>query len=76
MYIKEINIKNQVCNYCFGNLIKAKKKETKTILIKERNYKDLVIYFTSYVHCNSIKILSFHYHELIRKIEDYEGKYF
>ena len=32
-------------------------------------------YFTRYVQCRSIKILSLHYHELIGKTEeDHEGK--
>ena len=35
MYIKEISIKNQVYNYYFENLIKAKKIETKNILMDE-----------------------------------------
>ena len=30
--------------------------------------------FTRYVHSNSIKILILHYHELIGKIEEHEGK--
>ena len=30
--------------------------------------------FTRYVHSNSIKILTLHYHELIGKIEEHEGK--
>ena len=54
MYIKEINIKHQVYN-----LIKVyklqfdqskKKLETKNYLTDERNYKNLVINFTRYVH--------------------------
>ena len=46
MYIKEISIKNRVHNYYFDYLIKAKELETESILIDERDYKDLVIYFT------------------------------
>ena len=46
MLIQEINIKNRVYNYHFDNLVKAKKLETKNILIDEKNYKDLTIYFT------------------------------
>ena len=30
--------------------------------------------FTRHVHSNSIKILILHYHELIGKIEEHEGK--
>ena len=44
------------------------------ILIDEKNYKDLTIYFTRYVHKRSIKMLSLHYHELMGKIEEHEGK--
>ena len=57
MHIQVINIKNQVYNYHFDNLVKAKKIETKNILINGKNYKDLTIYFTRYVHSKSIKIL-------------------
>ena len=39
MFIQEIIIKNGVCKYHFGNLGKAKKIETKSILIFEKNYK-------------------------------------
>ena len=46
-----------------------KKLETKNFLIVEKSYKDLVIYFTRYVHSRSIKMLSLHYHELMRKKE-------
>ena len=66
MHIKRINnTKNRVYDYYFGNLIKAKKLETKKILIDEKNLKDLVIYFTRYVHSKSIKMLSLHYLELL-----------
>ena len=47
-----------------SNLIKTNKIETKYILIDEKTCND-VIYFTRYVHRNSIKILSLHYHELM-----------
>ena len=70
MHIKEINIENRVYNYYFHNLIKAKKLETKNIFIDDRNYKNLVIYFTRHVHKKSIKILSLHDHESIGKIEE------
>ena len=43
-----ININNRVCNYS-NNLIESGKEETENILISEKNYKNLVIYFTSYV---------------------------
>ena len=51
MHIQEINIENQVYNYHFDNLVKTKKLETKNILINKKDYKDLVIYFIRYVHC-------------------------
>ena len=57
------------------NLIKAKKWETKKILIDEKNYKDLVIYFTRYDRGRSVRTLSIlswskslYYHELMAKI--------
>ena len=74
LQINEINSKNEVCNCYFGNSIKAKKLETKTILIDGKNHKDLVIYFTRYVHNKSITILRLYYEELIGKIEKHEGK--
>ena len=43
MYINEINIKNRTYNYYFKNLIKAKKLDSKNILIDKENYKDLVL---------------------------------
>ena len=52
MHIQEINIKSRVYRYYFDNLVKPKKLETKNILIDEKNYKDLTIYFTKYVHSN------------------------
>ena len=51
MNIKEINIErnqNRVYNYYFDYLIKVKKIETKNTLIDQKNYKDLIIYFTRY----------------------------
>ena len=56
MQIREINIKNRVYKYCFNNLIRTKKSETKNILINKTNYKDLMIYFTRYVHNKLIKM--------------------
>ena len=40
----------------FDNLVNAKKFETKNILIDEKNYEDLVIYFTRHVHSKSINM--------------------
>ena len=50
MHAKEINIKSQVCKCYFNNLVKARKLGTKNILINEKSYNDLVIYFTRCVH--------------------------
>ena len=74
MLTKEINIKNRFYNYYFDNLIKAKKLGTKNIKIDEKMYKNLVIYFTRYVHSKSIKIFTLYSHELIGKSERHEGK--
>ena len=40
----------------------------------KKNYKDLTIHFTRYVHSKSIKILTLYYHELMRKNEEHKGK--
>ena len=74
MHIHKINIKNRVYSYHFDNLVKAKKLDTKNIFIDKKNYKDLMIYFTRYVHRKLIKVLSLHYHELMGKIKEHEGK--
>ena len=74
IYVKEINIKNQFYNYYFDNLVIAKKLETKHILMDVKNYKDLTIYFTRYIHRKLIKMLSLHCHELMEKIEEDTGK--
>ena len=74
MHVNEINIQVRFYNYYCDNLIKEKPLESKDILIDEKNYKDLVIYFTRYVHSKSIKMLSLHYSELMTKIEEHERK--
>ena len=48
--------------------------ETKNILVDEKNYNDLVIYFTRYVRIKSIKMISLCYRELMGKIKEHEGK--
>ena len=48
--------------------------ESKNILIDEKNFKDLVIYFTRYVNCKVIKTLSLYFYKLMGKIEENEGK--
>ena len=40
----------------------------------KKNYKNLTNYFTRYAHSKSIKTLSLHYHELMGKIKEHEGK--
>ena len=39
----------------------------------EKNYIDSAIYFTRYDRGTSVRMLSLHYHELVEKIEEYEG---
>ena len=61
--------------FCLGSYIAEDFiAEIRTLLIDEKNYKDLMIYFTRYVHSKSIKILSLYYHKLIGKNEEHEGK--
>ena len=60
--------------YYFENLIKAKKLETKSILIDAKDYKDLVIYFPRCGRSKSLEVLSLDYQELMRKIKEHEGK--
>ena len=69
MHVKEINTKNLVQNYYYDNLVKAK-----NILIHEKNVKNLGTCFTRYVHSKSIKMLSLHYPELMRKIKEQEER--
>ena len=63
---KHINIKNRICKYS-DKLIESQKTETENISINEKNYKDLVIYFTNYVNSKSIKMLNLSCHELTKK---------
>ena len=65
MYIQEINIKYQIYNYYFDNLVKVKNLATKNIAIDEKNFNGLTIYFHRYVHCKSIKILTLYFHGLM-----------
>ena len=51
---EEVNTKTRVYNYCLDCFIKAKKLETKSILIR-------------YDDGKSIRIVSLHYHELMRE---------
>ena len=77
MNINEIDIKIQFCNCYFNKSIEVKKKEkleTKIISFDQKSYKNLVIYFTRYVHNKSIKILRLHYDELVGKTEELEVK--
>ena len=39
-----------------------------------KNYKNLVIYFTRYVHTKAIKMLRLYYHKLMGKIKEDERK--
>ena len=72
--IQEKNIKNWIYNYYLDNLIKTKNIGTKNIFINEKNCKGLVIYFTRYVHSQSMIMLSWYYNELIGKAKEYEDK--
>ena len=74
MHIEGTNIKNRFYNYYFANYSQRKKKETKNISIDEKNYKDLVIYFTRYVHSIARKTLSLYYHELLGKVKIHKEK--
>ena len=60
MHIKEINIKYLVYKYYFDNLIK--------------DYKDLVIYFTRYIHNKLRRMLYLYSHELMRKVKEGDEK--
>ena len=68
IHIQDVNIKSRVYNYYFDNLVKVKKLETTNILIDDKNYKDLLIYFSRYVHSKSIKMSTLYYYELMRKV--------
>ena len=57
IHINEIYIKNQVCHYYFNNAANAKKLATNNILIDEKSYKYLVIYFTKFAHNKLLKNL-------------------
>ena len=70
---KKSILKSSVQLY-FDNLVKAKKIKTKSILVDEKNYKDLVIYFTTSIHRMPMKMSNIHFHELIGKIEQHEEK--
>ena len=59
-----ISIKNRVHNQS-NDLIKPEKIEIKNILINQKKFKDLVIYFTGDFNCKSIKILSLYFYKLI-----------
>ena len=72
MHIKEINIKNRICNYHFDKLVKTKNVEAKNTLINKKD--NLMIYFNRYGHSKSIKILIVHHHELMGKSKEHEGK--
>ena len=70
IHTKKINIKNEV-HYHYEHLVKPQKTETINILIDEKSYKDLVIYFTRYHPDKSIRMLNLYYDKLIGKIEGY-----
>ena len=65
MHNTETNINNTAYSYYFYYFIKATKLEVKHFFINEKNYKDLVIYFTRYDRGKIIRILRLYYHELL-----------
>ena len=71
IYKVHINTKNRICNFS-NSLIESEKLKAEKFLIGEKNYKDLVVYFTNYVNSKSIK--SLYYHKLMGKIEEHEGE--
>ena len=66
MHFKEINIKNLELLF----LLIKKKLGTKNILIDEKNYRGLIIYFTRYDR--GIRTFNLYHYELMQKIEEHE----
>ena len=54
--------------------IQSKQKNQRLTFNLEKNYQDLVVYFTGYVVSMSMKTHSLHYHELIEKMKENKGK--
>ena len=73
MHVKEIFIKNPAIVY-YDNLIIPKKMETKNIVINEKSYKDLVMYFTRFGSGKTLTMLNLYYHKLMGRIKESEGK--
>ena len=59
IHVKEIDIKNPICNYYF---------------IDEENYNDVVIYFTRYVHNTWKNMLRQHFYNLMGKLKNRKEK--
>lgn len=59
MQFKEISIKIRFYNYYFDYLVK--KIETKSILIDEKNHKEMTTDFTRYDWGRSIRMSNLHY---------------
>ena len=55
-------------------IVQTKKNRNQKLVINDKSYKDLVIYFIRYDCGKAITILSLYYHELMGKIEEHEGK--
>ena len=53
-------------------IAKANKLETRNILIEEKNWR--ISQYILHVHRRLIKMLSLHYHKLVGKIKEHEGK--
>ena len=58
----------------YDNLIKPKIFKKRKHRNRWKNYKNLVIYSTRYDHHKTITMLSLHYHALMGKIKEHEGK--
>ena len=73
-HFKQINIKNKVYNY-YNNLIKQKSWNQKYFNRWKNLWdKNLTICFSRYNHKKLTRMFNFYYHELMGKIEEYEGK--
>ena len=59
---------------CKWSSVQIPLQPPKNILIDEKNYKDLIIYFTRCNRGKSIRILNLYYQELVGKIEEDKGK--
>ena len=76
MYLKIVGIYKNACQLQESSPWQFNQPEkivTKNVLIYEKNFKGLVICFTRYYNCKSIKMLSLYFYKLMGKIEEHEG---